>query len=223
MIISHKHKFIFLKTRKTAGSTLEKLLFPHLGQKDICTGSPRDDTPRINTSLEDGHVSWDEIQSLYPNEFRDYFKFTIERNPWDKVVSAYYWHKIAKKDLFGSMSFEEYVTTRDVVFVLIPSIDPDQDNLFLGFKERLPTDWLRYADRQDVNQMNIVYKYEEMDTMYEDLNQRFGLDIKNWKNTRLKSDTRKIRDYRKLYTNVTIDVVAETFAKEIKTFGYTYE
>ena len=201
MIISYKHKFVFLKTRKTAGSTLEKLMFPYLGPKDVCTGSPRDDTPRINTSSTDGHASWAKIQASYPNEFRDYFKFTIERNPWDKVVSSYYWHQEIKPTRFGAMDFETYVMTCDL----------------------LPIDWLNYTDRQGVRRVTAVYKYEEMDVMYEDLNQRFKLDIKDWSNTKLKGDVRKERDYRKLHTNATIDRVVDLFAKEIKAFGYTYE
>ena len=201
MIVSYKHKFVFVKTKKTAGSTLEKLMFPYLGTKDVCTGSPRDDTPRINTSSTDGHASWAKIQSSYPSEFRDYFKFTIERNPWDKVVSSYYWHQEIKPAQFANMDFETYVMTCDL----------------------LPVDWLNYTDRQGVRRVTAAYKYEEMDVMYEDLNQRFRLDIKDWGNTKLKGDIRKERDYRKLHTDATIERVAQLFANEIKSFGYKYE
>jgi len=203
MIVSHQHKFVFVKTKKTAGSTLEKLMFPYLGPKDVCTGSPRDDTPRINTSSTDGHASWAKIQASYPSEFRDYFKFTIERNPWDKVVSSYYWHQEIKPARFGGMDFETYVMTCDL----------------------LPIDWLNYTDRHGVRRVTALYKYEEMDVMYKDLNHLFGLDIKQeqWQKTKLKGDVRKERDYRKLHTNATIDRVAELFANEIKALGYTYE
>ena len=201
MIVSYKHKFVFVKTKKTAGSTLEKLMFPYLGTKDVCTGSPRDDTPRINTSSTDGHASWAKIQASYPSEFRDYFKFSIERNPWDKVVSSYYWHREIKPARFGGMDFETYVMTCDL----------------------LPIDWMNYTDRHSVRRVTMLYKYEEMEEMYEDLNQRFKLDIKDWGNTKLKGDIRKERDYRKLHTNATIDRVAELFANEIKALGYTYE
>ncbi len=38
-IVSHKYRFIFLKTRKTAGSSIEQWLIPRLGKKDmIATG-----------------------------------------------------------------------------------------------------------------------------------------------------------------------------------------
>jgi hypothetical protein len=203
MIVSNKHKFVFVKTKKTAGSTLEKLMFPYLGEKDVCTGSPRDDTPRLNTSSTDGHASWAKIQAAYPSEFRDYFKFTIERNPWDKVVSSYYWHQKIKPERFGEMSFEEYVMTCDL----------------------LPIDWLNYTDRQGVRRVTAMFKYEEMDLMYEELNDRFNLNITpdQWQNTKLKGDVRKERDYRKLHTTNTIERVANLFENEIKALGYKYE
>ena len=38
MIISHKHKFIFLKTIKTAGTSIQAALEEHCGKDDIITG-----------------------------------------------------------------------------------------------------------------------------------------------------------------------------------------
>ena len=37
MIVSHKHKFIFLKTQKTAGTSIEIALSKHCGPDDIIT------------------------------------------------------------------------------------------------------------------------------------------------------------------------------------------
>ena len=47
MIISHKHKFIFLKTVKTAGTSIEIALSKYCGPDDIITpASPEDEITR---------------------------------------------------------------------------------------------------------------------------------------------------------------------------------
>jgi hypothetical protein len=203
MIVSHKHKFIFVKTKKTAGSTLEALLYPYLGQEDYCTGSTRDGTPPLNTPPDtNGHLTWQGIRHVFPEAWNDYFKFTIERNPWDKCVSSYYWHQKIKPDQFANMPFEDYIMTCTM----------------------LPVDWLNYA-QGDMIAVDKVYKYEEMWEMYSDLNERFGFDIKQEQtyNTRMKAGIRKNDDYRTMYNDKTIARVAELFKHEIDLLGYSYE
>ena len=204
MIISYEHNFCFVKTRKTAGSTLEKLVLPYLREDlDICTGSPRDDTPRLNTNNTNGHLRFNnllESWNLNPNKL---FSFSIERNPWDKVVSAYYWHKKIKPGQFENMEFDTYVENRHGL---------------------LPTDWYLYYPSEKLK-VRKVYKYEERYDMYADLNNRFGFKItKDQVNlTRLKSDVRKNKDYKNMYDSTSKKVIAKIFEKEIETFKYTYD
>ena len=40
MIVSHKHKFIFIKTHKTSTQTFMKFIKPYLGNDDIMAGDP---------------------------------------------------------------------------------------------------------------------------------------------------------------------------------------
>lgn len=48
MIFSHKHKFIFIKGRKVAGTSIEIALSPHCGPQDILTPiSPADELARL--------------------------------------------------------------------------------------------------------------------------------------------------------------------------------
>ncbi len=47
MIVSHKHQFVFLKTRKSAGTSAEIALSKHCGPDDIITPlSPEDEAMR---------------------------------------------------------------------------------------------------------------------------------------------------------------------------------
>jgi len=122
MIISHRHKFIFLKTVKTGGTSVEIALSRYCDADDVVTPiSPEDEptrrelgvlprnylAPRAAYSLPDYYrlLMQREEKKLYWNhitasEVRDrigadiwnsYFKFTVERNPWDKTISDFYW------------------------------------------------------------------------------------------------------------------------------------
>jgi len=200
MIISNSRQFIFIKTRKTAGSTLEKLLFPYLDKHhDKCTGSARDETPALNMPWNaNGHVGYDFLNVEYPVALRNYFVFTIERNPWDKVVSSYHWHQKIKPQEYGHMHFEDYIRTCTNV---------------------LPNDWPMYYKAQPT-----VFFYEKMEEMYDTLNEKLGLDISKESiyNTKLKSGIRTTGHYTEIHTPYTIERVGKLFANEIKAYGYNY-
>src|SRR5687768_13795108 len=122
MIISHKHKFIFLKTRKTAGTSLDIALSRFCGPEDVITiinsegdelrnelGFPGPQNHSIPLRHWKGkdfarvlirrkkaryyeHMRAGELRYRLPkDQWTSYFKFCIERNPYDKAVSLYYW------------------------------------------------------------------------------------------------------------------------------------
>jgi len=196
MIISHKHKFIFLKTRKTAGSSFENFMYPKLGLDDICTGSPRDGTPRINHPTEDGHVSWKYFHLNYNEEFNNYFTFCVERNPWDKVVSYYYWYKKIKPHKVRH-GFEEFV---------------------LNEKFSQQNDWKKYADSTGVK-VDKVLRYESLHKELQTIPIPYASEMLT---THVKSDTRKNRSYRPLYNTETKNTVARVFKDVINQFGYEF-
>ncbi|MDA9159651.1 sulfotransferase family protein [Rhodobacteraceae bacterium] len=192
MIYSLKHKFLFIKTRKTAGSTLEGVLYPILGSKDVCTGSQRDGTPNLNCKPNsNGHVIID--TKTIPSDF---LSFSIERNPFDKVVSSYFWHLNMKPNIFGQMSFPEYIDAGAL----------------------LPLDWDAYQN------CDVVFKYEEMQQMYQYLSNytKTDLSIQDAHALNFKSEFRKKIKYQDLHTPETIRKVQKLFSREISRFGYEF-
>ena len=101
MIVSHEHRFIFVKTRKTAGTSLEVFLEPLCGERDVVTPvSPKyqDEETRRHRPRNDAgfrnHATAESIRRIVGDTvWNEYFKFTIERSPWDKMVSMYWWRK----------------------------------------------------------------------------------------------------------------------------------
>ena len=64
MIVSFKYKFIFIKSYKTAGSSIENYLYPYLNNKDIC--APTEDYSGINCW---GDFDAKEIESYFGKEY----------------------------------------------------------------------------------------------------------------------------------------------------------
>lgn len=102
-IISHSRRFIFVKPRKVAGSSLQVALAGLCDDRDVVTdigtdtGVDSDDT----ADFRPRNASWEDIHGLMkphilPSKIRErvgervwdgYFKITVCRNPWDLVVS----------------------------------------------------------------------------------------------------------------------------------------
>ena len=108
MIINHKYKFIFIKSFKTAGTSLEIALSKFCSGKDIITNIVSEDenlrkklkytSPQNNTGMEE-HMSASEIKNKVKSDiFEKYFKFVVVRNPFDQILSAFYWHNESKKN-----------------------------------------------------------------------------------------------------------------------------
>jgi hypothetical protein len=107
MIVSHTRKFIFIKSAKTAGTSLEAALSNYCSGADIVTPLGdyefnRDETGRwVHRAMNaDGFEQHDWGVTIRDKVglavWNEYFKFSIARNPWDRVVSLFTWK--ARKD-----------------------------------------------------------------------------------------------------------------------------
>jgi len=134
LLISHKHKFIFLKTPKTAGTTTEIILSTICGGEDIITPVTKKDEqlrrnfggrkaqnfrPSLWRKIKGerfyfyNHIGAADVFAQVNSEtWASYTKFCFVRNPWDQVVSGYYMKKRSGKfsnfnDYFQSGSWKK--------------------------------------------------------------------------------------------------------------------
>lgn len=71
-MICHEHKLIFIHINKCAGCSIEKAF-----------GQP----------LKDHRLPHEIIANIGYDKWQEYFKFSIVRNPWDRLVSQYNYRK----------------------------------------------------------------------------------------------------------------------------------
>lgn len=205
MIISHKYRFIFIKTRKVAGTSIERILHPLLDADDIHSKLPREGVAAKNCpSNVDEHIGWAWIADNYPNEWKDYYKFTIERNPWDKLVSGYfYFQKYFSTDpaLYSDSAFLDWV------------LEPDR-TLF--------NDWSKYTSNNKIV-VDQVLEYGRLHTEFRELCNYLSIPYDNELDyIREKSGCRNFKGYRHLYTPESRARVDDQFAPIISKFGYKF-
>lgn len=137
MIISHKYRFIFIKTEKTAGTSIETYLSQFCSADDILTPfgkSEEGHNPQNHKSLfnpiKEFSITFPKIRRSTISDFylrrrffnhmpawlvqcrvdkkiwQNYFKFCVERNPWDKTLSHYYF---IRKRFSKELNLDEYL------------------------------------------------------------------------------------------------------------------
>jgi hypothetical protein len=161
-IISFSHNFIFIKTRKTASTSLEVHLAQECTDEDIITpiypGNPTH-RPRNHVG-QDGlimfynHMPATEIRDRSYDSFDQLYKFGFERHPVDKCLSHF--------AMFLNSPFhheEECPTTWE-------------DYLERG---QFPIDSALYTDGAGKLIIDKLYKYEEITAALADIAAKIGI------------------------------------------------
>ena len=222
MIVCHPKKLIFIKTKKVGGTSLEIALSEFCGPDCIITPfSNADETTRSQlgfrgpqnylnsgfaaflTSRERkfrNHTRADQARQRLPRKvWRDYRKFTIVRNPFDRAISRYFWDQRRGRTL--DLSFGAYYEA-----------NPD-----------LLADNLRIAPLKGRNSLDIYLRFENLkqDMLANDL--EFLWEV--FRKQRAKAGHRPSQGAgaRELYTQYpqVLKLIGEVCQEEIEKFGYS--
>jgi hypothetical protein len=106
MLVSHRRRFIYLKTKKTAGTSVEVFFERECVPEGTYSGSHHDAVQRVSDagiigSRMDGrtpndqwvpHMRAAQVRAQIGEEiWNTYLKFCVIRNPYDKMVSRWWW------------------------------------------------------------------------------------------------------------------------------------
>jgi hypothetical protein len=207
VIASHLHRFVFLKTRKTAGTSIEIALSRHCGPHDVITPiSPEDEALRaarggVGPQHHDtvpsafNHMPAQRVRRILGEQaWQSYFTFAVERNPWDVVASSY---RFSARRADWDRTFAEFVRSPRV--------------------ERLARNQRIYRIDGQVA-VDEVYRYEELDKALADVASRLGLPDLELPHAKSSSGPH----YRELYGPGEADIVAEHFDQTVATMGYRF-
>lgn len=234
MIISHTHKFIFIKSFKTAGTSIESTISNYCSGNDIVTpindyrhnrnekGEFIHKAMNAEEFIELGLDNLQHVEALVikkmvtPEVWDSYFKFSISRNPWDMAVSYFHWEKrqdpaIQPRKRFYhyiGFPFSEIAQIRALFSDFIHNSNwPNNDN-FYTIDNELCVDY--------------VIRYENLSADFNSVCKKLGLPVDTL--PRLKGGIRKNKyHYSDYYDEETKAIVAEHHKNDIRLFGYKFE
>jgi hypothetical protein len=228
VILCHRHRFIFLKTRKTAGTSIEIALSRFCGPDDVITpildrdeatrrelgfpGPQNLDVPRARQRLVDRvRGAWSGPPRFYnhasagfvrryaePEVWNGYFKFCFERNPYDKAISRYFW------------SMREQAVPQPIAQFLH------------GAKRRQISNWEIYAERGRIA-VDFVGRFENLAGDLAEALSRIGLRVElplPRAKTRFRRDA---RHYSEVLDAPSRSQIERVCRRELAAFGYPWD
>ena len=229
MILSHKHKFLFLKVPKAAGTSLEIALSKVCGPEDVLTPiSKKDEETRRR---EGGRTAQNYRLPLRQYTWKDWWKLLTKREP-----KAFFNH-ISAEELMELLDPDIWDTYRTFAFVRNPWDQVaslyywrNKKGAYGEFESFLQTEWIdRLEWRTRVicrpNDEWVLDDYLRFEELEEELH-RFlrELGVKELPSVgHSKGGYRKDKgDYRELYDNTTRQMVVDRFGWLIEKFDYRF-
>lgn len=189
------YKCIFVHIPKNAGISVSYTLFGNTG------GSHR----KIK----------DYMKIFSPNTFKKYYKFTFVRNPWDRLVSTYFFLKnggLTEKDkIWADANLATYKSFKDFVENWL-----NEENIkkSLHFQQQ----YVFLENEKGMIAVDFIGRFENIDEDFRKITQVLKIDRKLGKRNVSKRDA----DYRKYYNNKTRAIVASVYNKDIELFNYKF-
>jgi hypothetical protein len=218
MLLSQKHRFLFVHIAKTGGTSVRAALERHRWADPwywpmfLCSRFSHLSGHRIATKLP-RHAKVIAAKELLPREFFEgLFKFAFVRNPWDLQVSSF--HHIRRERphyLGGHEDFEGFLRWK---------LDPGRPYQYhVDTSIELQSDYLIDLRGQVV--VDFIGRYERLHDDFQTACGRIGIPAPPLPHSRAATDRGK--DYRGYYTDDTAALVAQHFARDIELLDYRFD
>jgi hypothetical protein len=229
MIISHKHKFIYIKNKKTASTSLEIALSKYCGADDVITPIIDKDEQKRSELGYRGAQNYriplkhygkeDYLKAIYvggPLTFYNhcgagFVKRHVDARVWDDYYKFCFernpWDKTVSK-----FNYRKHFKKQDL---------PDINEYIHREKINDYSDFNLYSIDNKV-MMDEVFKYENLKESLQQIKSRIGLpEVPELPHAK-KGIRKHKRDYREVLDETSREVVARYFAREIAWFGFKW-
>ena len=232
-MISHRHKFIFVHIFKAGGTSVEDCLYNFLksdkvyGKKLVdnvhgCPDKPVCDLSELGCEIK-WLTGWTHTSHIISRVFRDfindterediwknYFKFTFVRNPWDLLVSLYsHYVRINRMN----QTFEEFL--EQTVSVKDP-FNKSDNKYHVRYNSLTNMDWI--SDENGNQLVDFVGRFENLQEDFNTICDKIGIPHQKLPH----KNKSKHKHYTEYYDPITKQIVAEKYAKDIEYFGYKF-
>lgn len=214
VIISEKHKAIFVHIQKTGGISMQSAL------KEACVDSRR-------LLGRHSHVS-EGIRELGRDNWNSYYSFAFVRNPWDRLVSWYsmiqekknmlpfwkQWQKEPFKSPFHNQVIRESHDFESFLYNCTDVVYSNKCHKSYAFNQ---VDYI--SDSEGNIAVNFVGKFENLSNDHSSIFDHLKLNF----NPLPSKNSSRHKHYSQYYTSETRDLVAKRFHKDIETFNYQFD
>ena len=251
MIVSHKHKFIFIRPRKVAGTSVSIALGRSLGSSDVLifldsekqpVAGLDENFPPIRQQNDDAVSYRARHPHVLPQTLRDelgddvwesYCKFTIVRNPWDWFVSLHvYWARHLWDTIKvrgglrrrSSTLFRRGRTFRQAQQLLRSG--QVKESVELALRRDLYPRQLAGMEQHyllnDRRYADCYLRFENLQEDFDGLCQRLGIEQRTL--PRAKTELRKgDQQYQHYYTSFSRQRIADYCGRMLDEFGYSFD
>jgi hypothetical protein len=194
--INDEHKTIFIHIPKCGGVSVENALF----QQKI------------------GHSEIWKYKAFDKKKFNQYYKFTFVRNPWDRLVSAFFFLKAggrnpkdtewARKHIYNYESFENFVL----------SLKNKKVRKKILSHQHFRPQWHYIVDENGNTPFDFIGRIENFKNDFESIKAQLGLtgDLSH-----INKSSHKPYSY--YYKNETKKIVRELYKKDIELLNYSFD
>jgi len=213
IIASHKNRFIYVALAKTASSSLKLDLAKNLG-------------------IHQGQVHLHEIpfegidRKFFNPAYQSYFKFTIVRNPWDRILSCYL-NKIKMDKNFNNVFFRNGIPMtfeRFGVFYAGMSFEQFVDEISDIPDEIADSHFRSQAfcvlDQSDNLLVDFVGRFENLKSDVERIYSVLNFDCSELPHL---NPSPERSHYSRYYTAKTMKQVYERYRRDVEVFGYRFD